>query len=88
MLAIATFAAALVVALLGLAVWRIYVRAQRRLLGVLLEQVRREGLSRVKYRPDQRLRACQQRLARFIGPKRAFGRRWTERIRAALEAGR
>ncbi len=80
-------AAAVVAVLLGLAAWRIHVRAQRRLLGVLLEQVRREGLSRVKYRPDQRLRACQQRLARIVGPKKAFGRRWTRRIRAALEAG-
>lgn len=78
-------AAAVVAVLLGLAAWRIHVRAQRRLLGVLLEQVRREEEHRVKYRPDQRLRACQQRLARIIGQKRAFGPKWTERIKAALE---
>lgn len=67
----------------AIVVWRLHVRNQRVLLGALLEQVRREGLSRVKYRPDQRLRACQQRLARIIG-KKAYGKRWTKKLKAAL----
>ncbi len=60
-------------------------RGRRIFAAVVVEQERREQAHHLDYRPDQRLRACQQRLSRLIG-RRAFGRAWTKRLKDYLEA--
>ena len=59
-------------------------RFRRLLVAALKEQDRREGISEVDYRPDQRLRAIQQRLSRKIG-KRAFADKSKKRIQERID---
>ena len=54
------------------------------LAAALVEQVRRETNHHLEYRPDQRFRAVQQRMARVIGRRRAVSQWWSDRIRQVL----